>query len=440
MSQKRKIVYVARDMERAMGAEPSADYIVVSNRTLYAEAMKKAHPNFVYLADGDDAETSNTQSLLKSDTVRKLMTDLGASDGKASILVFKNNPLIEAVVKENGWDLLNPSSDISERVENKITQVEWLGELASEYLPTYTIAPTKELKWNKEPLIIQWAHGHTGDGTNLVNSADELSALQKKFPERMARATAFVHGPSFTVNVVVMPEGTPTNGEASKDKNGQVFVGNISYQITGIPPFTDSPFATIGNDWGLTHSLLNETEIMQIEAMAQDIGKKMLDSGWKGLFGIDVMRDDELSLPERKAGRMFLIEVNARQPASAAFESSLQGEYRRQGIDGLTVFEAHLKALLGEEIDGTRKNQIKDVIIPINDGAQIVQRVTKSVQSLPDDIAGSLQLAGYNTISYANTDHNADLLRIQSQMGIMETHGRFNKRGKEIVEILEGAE
>ncbi len=401
MSQKRKIVYVARDIERALGVMPSASYVVVSNRTPYAESIKDKHPEFVHLVDARGGDILDTPELLKSDTVQDLMADKAAA-----LIVFKNNALIETIAKENGWKFLNPSDALAEKVENKITQVKWLGALAAKYLPPHEVVEAKKLVWKKEPLVVQWAHGHTGEGTSLVNSADELKALQKKFPDREARATVFVRGPSFTVNVVV-----------GKDS---VLVGNPSYQITGLPPFTDQPFATVGNDWSLTHSLLSEAEIAEMEKMAHDIGEKLRADGWRGLFGIDAMRDDDLN-------RIFLIEINARQPASAVFESAIQEENRRQGIQGLTIFEAHLRALVGDDIGG------KDhPLVPVNDGAQIVQRVSRDIQEMPDDVVGSLELAGYNAIAYENTEHNEDLLRVQSMMGIMETHGRLNARGKEI--------
>ncbi len=423
MSQKRKIVYVVRDIERALGMAPCAEYVIVSNRTPYAEIIKGRYPDFVHLVEEEGATEGNTLDtlqLLKSTVVKELM-----SGPDAALLVFKNNPLIEAITMENGWKLLNPSSALAEKVENKITQVEWLGPLAEQYLPAHTVAPAKELVWNKEPLVVQWAHGHTGDGTILVNSANELRALQRKFPDRPARASSFVRGPSFTVNIVVAPDGIGT---------GNILIGNPSYQLTGLPPFTDQPFATVGNDWSMTHSLLSETEIIRIEDMARAIGEKMRADGWRGLFGIDVMRDDD-----RDA--IFLIEINARQPASASFESFLQEENRRQGAIGSIVFEAHIVALLGEAAtgasarDATASNDSLP-LIPINDGAQIVQRVTEKIRSLPDDAVGSFELAGYTAIPYPNTELGADLLRIQSMRGIMETHGRFNARGKEILKII----
>ncbi len=404
-SQKTVILYVTRDIERALGMEPNEAYQIVANKTAYAVSIQQKYPDFVHLVDSDKKndsllDTWEILEYLEKNTDK--FSRLNFQDQNTHILVFKNISKIEEICKKNGWSLLNPSCTLAEKIENKMTQVEYLGALGEKYLPPHSLKLTKEIMWEKKPLVIQWAHSHTGLGTTVINSADELRAIKDKFPERMARVSAFVSGPSFTLNVAV---GAP-----------KISLGNISYQITGIPPFTENPFTTIGNDWSLTHSLLNETEIAFIETMADEIANKLLADGWKGLFGIDIMRDDELD-------KIFLIEINARQPASTTYESQLQSKNRELGVDGQTIFEAHLGIGSGQ-------------IIPINDGSQIIQRVTRLTQSISAKQITSFKDAGYDTILYSNVEENEDLLRIQSEMGIMETHGRFNKRGKEIIELL----
>jgi hypothetical protein len=148
---------------------------------------------------------------------------------------------------------------------------------------------------------------------------------------------------------------------------------------------------------------------------------KLNASGWKGLFGLDLIYD-------ATRGRIFLIEINARQPASVTLESVFQQKNRDLGVVGLTIFEAHLRALTGEPID--------QPLIPINDGAQIVQRVTLFTKHASVPVRAALIAQGYTVVSYENTELNADLMRIQSDKGIMERHAKFNKRGKEIEETL----
>ena len=168
----------------------------------------------------------------------------------------------------------------------------------------------------------------------------------------------------------------------------------------------------------------------------------MRESGWRGLFGIDIIYDEERDL-------LKLIEINARQPASTTFESQLQSKFRGHGLVGATIFEAHLAALTDSPL--TEKQ------IEINDGAQFVQRVTKKTNTMAelgtillnrlgqDEYKGSpwqektadLNKAGYVTIPYSNTKPNSDFLRIQSDKGLMENHGKWNARGEKIIEVLE---
>jgi predicted ATP-grasp superfamily ATP-dependent carboligase len=386
-----KVIYVTRDIERALGLMPNSNYWIVSNKTPYAEKILSNQTENILLIESKIP--LDTAELLEQSEVKNHI-----NKNSSTILVFKNTSRIENICKENGWNLLNPSAALSEKYENKITQIEWLGELAK-YLPSHSISLAKDLKWLGKPLIIQWAHGHTGDGTILVKSKEELSTIQEKFPERMMRATAFIEGPSFTVNVVVAPN--------------TILVGSESYQITGLKPFTDNPFSTVGNDWGLTRTLLNKSEINQIEKIAKEIGERMRKDGWKGLFGIDIIRENE-------SNKIYLIEINARQPASTTFESSLS--------TGLTLIEAHLLAL--------QSKSINQELAKIDDGAQIIQRITKEIKNITIETIQSLESAGYSAIPYVNTEINSDLLRIQSKEGIIGADGKLNNKGKKILELI----
>ena len=395
-SEQTNIVYIARDIERALGKTPEGNYHIITNRTPFAEEIKLKYPMHVLLVDSPTI--LDTYELLLNPEVQDIITTF-----KAQILVFKNTIHIEELCKEKGWTLLNPSAELSEKIENKISQVKWLGELSS-LLPPHKVQFVNDIKWDKNAFILQWAHGHTGGGTILVSNENELIELKNKFPNREARVTEFIKGPMFTVNIVV----TDTI----------ILLGNISYQITGILPFTENALSTIGNDWSVTHTILNEAHIIKFNELAEKVAQKMQSSGWRGLFGIDVIYDEERD-------NLHLIEINARQPASTTYESKLQDEVNMHGVPGINTFEAHLSTLL--------KIPVKTSLIPINDGAQILQRVTNKMKKVNTE---KIVNAGYNVINYSNEKMNADLVRIQSKLGIMEAHNKFNKRGKEILELL----
>lgn len=412
------IIYVTREIERALGMEPSKLYYIVSNKTKYGESVQKKYPDYVTLVEPNEKGLFGTTDLLAHQATKDLVSKLrGATpisdtlSPNISILVFKNTMRVETSANLLNCKLLNPQASLSERVENKITQIRWLDKLGTKYLPPHAIKVAKQITWKGEnPFVIQWNHGHTGDGTMLIKTLDDLRAIQEKFPERMARISGFVSGPSFTVNAVVT--------------SNRILMGNVSYQITGMPPFTDGIFSTVGNDWSLAKKLLSSDNLRAIEEMVREIGQKLQTDGWRGLFGIDLIKHES-------SGKLFLIEINARQPASTTFESSQQEKARANGANGLTTFEAHIRALTGLPIDQD--------MIRIDGGAQVVQRVTKTVQDIFDDVSTSLQKIGYDTVAYQNTGYNADLLRVQSEAGIMESHGSFNAKGHEIVEAIKGA-
>ena len=407
-SQKETVIYVTRDIERALGMQPNSHYHIVSNRTIYGEKTEKLYPGCVTLIDDGSDESAGTGDLMSHPATAELFAKIAQADNaKPYLLIFKNTARIEPIARAHNWTLINPPAATSEKIENKISQVMWLAEL-ERLLPPHRIEFMKNVRWDGKPFILQWAHGHTGGGTLLIDSSQALEDIRAKFPDRRCRVTTYIEGPSFTMNVVVAPE--------------KVLPSAISYQITGLPPFTDSRFATIGNDWGLAAKILSPEDKQHITDMAMEIGARMQKEYWRGLFGIDVIK-------ETATGKIYLIEINARQPASTTFESRLQEARRAKGATGMTTFEAHLAALLG--------HPLPQPLIEVADGAQIIQRVTKDIRSIASDAIGTLELDGFTAIPYENTDDNSDLLRIQSDHAVMQNHGELNEAGQSIAFCLQ---
>lgn len=399
------LVYVTRDIERALGIPPKDGYFIITNRTPYSETIQEKHKDNIWLVDTKNNELYDTQELLLLPEVKKTLNDINPF-----VVVFKNTPLIEKTCKENNWRLLNPSALLAEQIEHKISQTEWLGESAT-FLPEFSVHECKRLVWDNEPFIIQFNRSHTGEGTIYINSEDTLADIQEKFPSRLVKKSKFIQGPMYTSNVVV--------GATS------ILAGNISCQITGQKPFTEAAFATVGNDWELPHKTLSGDMLANYNKIAEQVAVRMQQSGWKGLFGIDVK-------VEPKTGKVYLIEINARQPASASYESHLQSVEVKNGVDGITIFEAHLAALFGFPV--------ADPIVPLQTGSQIIQRVTtpylNGSKKIKAETISALTKRGLRAVNYPNLKPNADLLRIQAEHGVMATPDTLNTLGQTIVTLL----
>lgn len=401
------VFYVTRDIERATSLEMPG-YFIISNSTPSGKKIAQMRTNILLI---ENDTLLDTHELLNHAEVEKFIQK--NSEGKdPSIVVFKNTTVIEKICAEKNWKLLNPPAKLAQKIEEKITQVEWLGEL-TKYLPPHKIQLAKNVQFDETtgmPFILQFNRAHTGLGTMFISSNLELKEIQDKFPDRPVRITKFIAGGAmFTSNNVVTPDN--------------VLVGNISYQITGLQPFTDNPFATIGNDWNFSHKVLKPHHIQKYNQITKDIGDRLRSDGWKGLFGIDVIYDFEND-------DVFLIEINARQPASTTYESQLQIVHKKNN-QALTTFDAHLCTLLDIDIQ-------KHLLIQINDGAQIIQRVIdlpKQNLEKPLQILEALP-EKLNLIVYTNTESGSDLLRIQSPRSIIQGHMELNALGTQIQEAM----
>lgn len=385
------LVYVTRDIERAIGLEVTTPgYFIISNSTPFAKSIAEGHDNVLLIEEDSILDTWELLSHPKTDAFLGLL-------GSPEIIVFKNTPKIERICEGQGWTLLNPKAKLSNTIEEKISQVEWLGEL-SKHLPEHSVTTLKEVTWSNTPFILQFNRAHTGTGTILISSESQLQKLQEQFPDRPVRVTAFIDAKTYTVNVAL-------------DAEGNTVTGNISYQITGLSPFTNRTYATVGNDWKHGSELSNKIQ-KQIETIIKDVTDKLHTENWRGLCGFDFLIHSE---------KVYLLEINARQPASTTFESQLQTDN--------TIFEAHILGLLGESL--------KDFnITTLSDGAQVIFRNQKDLPIVIADILGALEPLDLRVTPYENSKEESDLLRIQTTSNFITSENTPNELLLSVARVL----
>ena len=392
------VVYITRDLERALPLVGQKSHLIITNSNPFARKIAKKAKGLFLISE---KEKLDTYELLKHKLVEKKLKSLKFF----SIVVFKNTPSIERICNLNNWRLLNPPAKLSENIEEKINQINWLADL-SNLLPKFSILKGSDLKFEGEKYIVQFNRAHTGSGTNLVDSKYSVDNLAKLFPNRPLKKAEYIDGPVFTANNII--------------HDSKIIPGSISYQITGLSPFTDNRFATIGNDWSLPNKILSKKNINQFYSIVKTVGHKLIKSGWSGLYGIDAIFDER-----RK--KFYLLEINARQPASTTFETILQNNWSE------STFNHHLLAL--QNIPPKRPLKI------IHHGGQLVLRVQNNNSMLNlDKLSKKLNKQGFKTIIYDNKSAGGDLLRIMHKKGIMSDHNKFNKIGNKIVKIIENLE
>jgi ADP-ribose pyrophosphatase YjhB (NUDIX family) len=93
----------------------------------------------------------------------------------------------------------------------------------------------------------------------------------------------------------------------------------------------------------------------------------------------------------------------------------------------LNTFTVHLAALIGIAPD-------KQNLVKITDGAQLIQRVTADIQTLPEPLLNDK--TNFRVMRYLNKKPGSDLMRLESPRGVMEKHGKLNGNGIALVEFL----
>jgi hypothetical protein len=395
---KENIVYITRDIERALALDlNNSNYYIISNNSLFAKPYK--NKNILLI---DEKRQLDTWEFFENQEVINFINKIE----NPNIVVFKNTKQIERICKKNNWNLVNPSAELANEIEEKLSQIKFLDEL-SYLLPKFEVKLCKDIFWKKEKFILQFNRAHTGTGTFFIQNKKELDEITKKFPHREAKISKFIDGPVFTSNNII-----------SKNK---ILIGNISYQITGFKKFTNNKFSTIGNDWHITKKILSEKQINEYKEITTKVAEKMKKYAWLGLFGVDMILD-------QKTGKLYLLEINARQPASTTYESVLQKFYQKNSRE-ITTFEAHILALLKKDIESN--------LININNGAQILKRILKENQNKIDykKLDKLKNKYDLNIITYDNNKLNSELIRFQTKENFIKKHKKLNKIGKKIKKI-----
>ncbi len=316
------IFFICNDPERALGLElflpnfhiiciddnPIIDYIIEKGGNVFCLERELGKSNTIF---------RNSNKLINQPCVQDYIKQHTPEDEVPKVIFFKIAANIEKTCENLNYWVLNTSSDLNKKFETKISQYELLKDAAVNF-PKTLVGPLGEFQYSDlveelgENFIIQYARGHTGSSTVFITGEESFLAEQKTYPKRVARIARKIVGDAWTINACVTRIG--------------VLYGGLSYQITGIPELTSREGGTVGNDWSRS-SKLSEFSIDQIKKITVRVGKAMRRAGFKGLFGLDLIVDEN--------GEVFLIEVNARQPASTSMHTKLMLE---QNLIPLQVF------------------------------------------------------------------------------------------------------
>jgi hypothetical protein len=306
------IFYIGNDAERALGLEKlltSFHIICIDDNEMVDYMLKEGVQIFCLEKERGELNElyRNSNRLLLHELTQEYIKKETPPDIKGYLMVFKMAPNIERTAKKMGFSLLNTTAALNRKFELKLSQYEALKNLPIK-LPETVItsldkAEFESLSQKLSPhFVVQFNRGHTGMGTIMIDAKSDLDDIKEQFPHREVRISRHIYGDAYTLNACATKYG--------------IYWGGLSFQITGIEECTSRKGGTVGNDWSFPQNL-SQKVMREIDAYTRIIGKEMKQHGFQGMFGLDIVLEKETNIP-------YIIEINARQPASIPMFTKLQ--------------------------------------------------------------------------------------------------------------------
>jgi len=252
----------------------------------------------------------------------------------ASVLLYKSRKSSEKLIVDNNWQLLNNKSEIADKFENKIYFRGVMEEIKTGLIPGQ-IRLVKDLDYDQlakqyNEFVIQEPEGSGGKGTYFINTQQDFEKIVSQIKENevdQVLVTKFYKGFSPSITACATKWG--------------IFSARPQIQVLDIKEVISDKRGSgqfCGHEWG-DSKFMNEKVIQQATLIAKQVGKKLYQAGYKGVFGLDLIVDQDTK-------QVYVIECNPRFLGTFPSITSLQIKN-----DQIPIIALHLAEFLDLEID-----------------------------------------------------------------------------------------
>jgi len=387
------LFYLSNDPERALGLEKFLKnyHIVHIDNNLYLPFFTESKIKFFCLENAIKKSNTVFRSSLRLLKHPEFLKYFEKHKGKENFLqTFKISPAFSSYAEKLGCKVLNTSAALNRMFEDKISQSNELAQLNIS-LPEYLIVNLSGtsfadlVKVLGTKLVVQFTRGHTGSGTEFINNEQDYQKLQNNFPNRPVRISKLITGDAYTINACV-------------GKNA-IYVGGLSYQLTGIPQLTSGQGSTVGNDFQYPENLEKDLKEKIISDIVK-IGEHMRNKGYLGLFGVDLIVTEDV---------FKIVEINARQPASIPMFTKMQLLLKQVPLSLI-----HLAEFLNLSYNIPQESYNTAALVP-QQFSQIFLRAQSDVSVTGEVSMGSYRLLGDGyTDNLINNDDSKKSQKVKS--------------------------
>lgn len=265
-------------------------------------------PNFFPLIRPHPSITNSGQLLSLSQTTAFIDQVCSQNQTKPAILPFKPSAKTEKFCRDQSFLLLANPVALSRFLEDKINffnicqsyHLPLITSLVGNFSPKLISQAQKQFSF---PLVLQTHFGWAGNSTYLLTPPTKLHLP----PETPVKISPLLPGYTLTVNCCLTRHGLLQSPPA--------------LQYTGLKPYTDNPFATVGRQWP---SFSPATITRQIKNITERFTEKILiPKKYRGFFGLDFFVNQET---------VYLLECNPRLTASISLYTQMELASRREPL------------------------------------------------------------------------------------------------------------
>lgn len=143
------------------------------------------------------------------------------------------------------------------------------------------------------PFIVQFPFGSSGKNTYKIDNRKKYNKICKYNIKQEVNALKYIEGYCLNINAIIIHH----------KKDIKVYCTYPSVQLTGLRECSHYPTIFCGNDYKATKNI-PESVIRKVKEIVEKVGRWMGQSGYKGIFGMDLIVNRE--------GKVFPIEINPR--------------------------------------------------------------------------------------------------------------------------------
>lgn len=266
----------------------------------------------------EDLERLNTLSILRHSGVSDYLHSLGS----VGLFTYRTTERVEALCRQQGWELLTNTIGLRERLEDKDFFFRWGREHGLPVIPgeQWDLHALSEDVYRQlterlgDKLVMQltsYSFGG-GKGTYFVDTLDDFRAFFADAKERLHDEDE----KKTTVNVNAFITGATASIAGCATRHG-VLTGPVQTQVLDVPELVQSTGRRgiwRGHDWSFRqYSGAVQTKA---EDIVRVIGEKMYAEGLKGIFGVDLIVTDK--------DEVYANEINPRYTGAFPMYSFLQ--------------------------------------------------------------------------------------------------------------------